>query len=66
VLVNLSLTDDSALGGVVSALGGLNAHIVSLQKSEPSLEDVFVELVGRGFQTNGAHSDDRESAESAA
>ncbi len=28
--------------------GGLGAHIVALQKSEPSLEDVFVELVGRG------------------
>ena len=31
------------------ALGGLGAHIVSLRKSEPSLEDVFVELVGRGL-----------------
>ena len=48
-LVKLVLQDDAALGGVVSALGGLGAHIVSLRKSEPSLEDVFVELVGRGF-----------------
>jgi ABC-2 type transport system ATP-binding protein len=50
VVVNLVLDDDAALGPVVSALGGLGAHIVSLQKSEPSLEDVFVELVGRGFE----------------
>jgi ABC-2 type transport system ATP-binding protein len=49
VRVKLALADDAALGGVVSALAGLDAHIVSLQKSEPSLEDVFVELVGRGF-----------------
>ena len=49
VAVNLVLTDDAALGGVVGALGGLGAHIVALAKSEPSLEDVFVELVGRGF-----------------
>lgn len=49
VLIKLVLVDDGALGGVVSALSGLGAHIVSLQKSEPSLEDVFVELVGRGF-----------------
>jgi ABC-2 type transport system ATP-binding protein len=49
VEVKLVLTEDAALGGVVSALGGLNAHIVALRKSEPSLEDVFVELVGRGF-----------------
>ncbi len=33
------------------ALGGLGSHILALQKSEPSLEDVFVELVGRGFGT---------------
>jgi ABC-2 type transport system ATP-binding protein len=49
VAVNLSLVDDGALGGVVGALGGLGSHILALQKSEPSLEDVFVELVGRGF-----------------
>src|SRR4051812_28278535 len=56
VLVKLVLQDDAALGGVVSALGGLGAHIVALRKSEPSLEDVFVELVGRGL-------DDAERAE---
>ena len=49
VTLNLVLTDDAALGGVVGALGGLGAHIVALAKSEPSLEDVFVELVGRGL-----------------
>ncbi|MFI5226727.1 MAG: ATP-binding cassette domain-containing protein [Candidatus Limnocylindrales bacterium] len=49
VAVNLVLAEDGALGGVVAALGGLGARIVSLRKSEPSLEDVFVELVGRGF-----------------
>ncbi len=50
VLVHLALSDDSALGPVVSALGPLGSHIVALQKSEPSLEDVFVELVGRGIE----------------
>jgi len=49
VRVNLTLLDDAALGGVVTALAGLGSHIVALQKSEPTLEDVFVELVGRGF-----------------
>jgi ABC-2 type transport system ATP-binding protein len=47
--VNLALVDDAALGGVVGALGSLGARILALRKSEPSLEDVFVELVGRGF-----------------
>jgi ABC-2 type transport system ATP-binding protein len=54
VVVNLVLEDDAALGSVVGALGGLGARIVALAKSEPSLEDVFVELVGRGFEESEA------------
>jgi ABC-2 type transport system ATP-binding protein len=57
VEVNLVLVDDAALGGVVGALSGIGAHILALRKSEPSLEDVFVELVGRGFD------DENEGAE---
>jgi ABC-2 type transport system ATP-binding protein len=49
VVVNLALTDDAALGPVVTALGGRGSSILALRKSEPTLEDVFVELVGRGF-----------------
>jgi ABC-2 type transport system ATP-binding protein len=49
VEVSLVLENDAALGAVVSALGGVGASIRALRKSEPSLEDVFVELVGRGF-----------------
>jgi ABC-2 type transport system ATP-binding protein len=62
VVVNLALESDAALGGVVGALGGLGARIVALQKSEPSLEDVFVELVGRGFDDEDAGQDDRPSS----
>jgi hypothetical protein len=62
VSLNLVLEEDGALGGVVGALGGLGAHILALRKSEPSLEDVFVELVGRGFDDddsgNGRHPGD--------
>ena len=49
VTVNLVLAEDAALGRVVSALAGIGSHILALRKSEPTLEDVFVELVGRGF-----------------
>ena len=49
VAVNLVLEDDAALGPVVGALGSRGSRILGLQKSEPTLEDVFVELVGRGF-----------------
>ena len=59
VAVNLVLADDTALGPVVTALGQRGSHIVALAKSEPTLEDVFVELVGRGFE---AESDDGEHA----
>jgi ABC-2 type transport system ATP-binding protein len=58
--VNLALVDDTALGDVVGALGGLGAHILALRKSEPSLEDVFVELVGRGFNEEGSAGPDRD------
>ena len=54
VAVNLALTDDAALGGVVTALGATGAQILALRKSEPTLEDVFVELVGRGFGDEAA------------
>ena len=55
VAVNLVLADDAALGGVVTALGGTGSHILALRKSEPTLEDVFVELVGRGFGDESDH-----------
>ena len=54
VKVKLTLADDAALAGVVAELGRLRASIVALAKSEPTLEDVFVELVGRGFQESEA------------
>jgi ABC-2 type transport system ATP-binding protein len=57
VAVNLALTDDAALGGVVTALGGTGAQILALRKSEPTLEDVFVELVGRGFGDEASTDD---------
>jgi len=44
--LDLILEADDALSGVVAALTSHNAHILNLQKREPTLEDVFVELVG--------------------
>jgi ABC-2 type transport system ATP-binding protein len=64
VMVKLVLVDDGALGAVVSALAGLGAHIVSLRKSEPSLEDVFIELVGRGLDDGGRPDSDDASSDS--
>ena len=60
VEVNLTLEDDAVLGTVVGALAGIGSHILALRKSEPSLEDVFVELVGRGFDEEPAEGDPPE------
>ncbi len=38
---------------MVTGLAGIGSHILALRKSEPTLEDVFVELVGRGFGDEG-------------
>jgi ABC-2 type transport system ATP-binding protein len=49
VAVQLVLEDDAALAGVVSSLAAAGVHLRGIAKSEPTLEDVFVELVGRGL-----------------
>jgi ABC-2 type transport system ATP-binding protein len=45
--LDLILETDDALSSVVAALTSKDIHILNLQKREPTLEDVFVNLVGR-------------------
>jgi ABC-2 type transport system ATP-binding protein len=47
------LEDESVIGGVISTLAAQNGSIVSLQKNEPTLEDVFLKLVGRSLSDAG-------------
>jgi ABC-2 type transport system ATP-binding protein len=56
VALKVALADDSALTSVVTAVAERGSHLVGLAKSEPSLEDVFVELVGRGFGDDDGES----------
>ena len=49
IAIKVALADDSALTTVVTSVAERGSHLVGLQKSEPSLEDVFVALVGRGL-----------------
>ncbi|GAB4396584.1 MAG: ABC transporter ATP-binding protein [Anaerolineales bacterium] len=49
-MLGLILADDSALGEVISALTANKVRILNLQKREPTLEDVFVNLVGRSME----------------
>lgn len=44
--LDLILAEDSVIGGVVTTLTSHGAQILNLQKREPTLEDVFVDLVG--------------------
>lgn len=47
--LNFFLRDESVLGPVFTALGANQLSLISLKKNEPTLEDVFVNLVGRSM-----------------
>ncbi|MEP7358597.1 MAG: ABC transporter ATP-binding protein [Anaerolineales bacterium] len=47
--LELVLASDDALGGVMATLTAHQAHILNLEKREPTLEDVFVDLVGHSM-----------------
>jgi ABC-2 type transport system ATP-binding protein len=49
VELKVSLEAESAIGVVVQTLVNGGGHILSLKKVEPTLEDVFIELVGHGL-----------------
>lgn len=49
-VLELILAEDDVLGPVVNTLTAQSIHILNLQKREPTLEDVFVELVGRRME----------------
>lgn len=46
VLLEIILAEEAALAEVIAALTSDGARILSLQKREPTLEDVFLKLVG--------------------
>jgi ABC-2 type transport system ATP-binding protein len=46
---SLQLSSDAALGGVMRIVEGSGRQIRGVQKREPTLEDAFVKLVGRGM-----------------
>jgi len=44
------LAQDDVLSAVVNTMTSANMHILNLQKREPTLEDVFIDLVGRSME----------------
>jgi ABC-2 type transport system ATP-binding protein len=51
--VKVALKEEAAVGSVVQEIVNGGSQILSLKKVEPSLEDVFVELVGHGLVGRG-------------
>ncbi len=47
--LNLILDAEDVLAAVIANLADSGARLLSLEKREPTLEDVFVDLVGRGL-----------------
>lgn len=45
--LDLILAEESALGGVLSHLTSRGSSLIALEKRAPTLEDVFIQLVGR-------------------
>jgi ABC-2 type transport system ATP-binding protein len=60
-VMDLALNEEAALANVIAAATNLGAQIITLQKREPTLEDVFVRLVGQRMEEvehgNDASSD---------
>ena len=48
--LDLILDEEQALTGVVNTLSTANIRLLNLQKNEPTLEDVFVKLVGQSME----------------
>jgi ABC-2 type transport system ATP-binding protein len=49
-VLEFQLVEESAISDVVAALTGSQVRILNLQKREPSLEDVFIDLVGHSIE----------------
>ena len=54
------LEEEQALAGVVSLLNTANIRLLTLQKKEPTLEDVFVSLVGKSMEEVEQKGDEDE------
>jgi ABC-2 type transport system ATP-binding protein len=48
--LNFILEEEAALAGVMSVLTAAEVKIMKLTKHEPTLEDVFVDLVGSSIE----------------
>ncbi|HEX2908183.1 MAG TPA: ABC transporter ATP-binding protein [Phototrophicaceae bacterium] len=61
--LNLILAQEDVLSGVLAHLNRRGSSLISLEKREPTLEDVFVNLVGRRLDVDTSHKEDGENAQ---
>jgi ABC-2 type transport system ATP-binding protein len=59
--LSLILESEEVLSGVLAHLGKRGSSLISLEKREPTLEDVFIQLVGRGLSVDTSHKEDGEN-----
>ena len=52
----LILEAEDALSGVLAHITGRGSDLISLEKREPTLEDVFIDLVGRSITVDTSHT----------
>ncbi len=62
-VLELILAQDDVLGRVVNIMTDENIHILNLQKHESTLEDVFVDLVGRSMEEVERSQEEDERAQ---
>jgi ABC-2 type transport system ATP-binding protein len=55
--LNLILDAEDVLASVIGMLSAQQSRLLSLEKREPTLEDVFVDLVGRTLDEDTSHQD---------
>ena len=54
--LQLILEEDEVLTHVLGHLGERGSSLISLEKREPTLEDVFIDLVGRSLDVDTSHT----------
>lgn len=59
--LSLILEKEEVLSGVLAHLGRRGSNLISLEKSEPTLEDVFIDLVGRGLDVDTSRRSSEEA-----
>ncbi len=55
--LSLILEEDDALSGVLDHLHRRGSSLLALEKRDPTLEDVFIDLVGRGLDVDTSQRD---------